>query len=498
MKFYPGPWFYNAAIIGFANSVSKYFGNRSVEYLDDGTLEIEDKVMSLLRKPVWEVIDNLPKSLQPPSTSGKGQDFIEEAPVNAWMFILETIEFLKQPGNAGKNFLKKIKNAEKHRDPFELFQIVRSRYFLKSGPFANAISAGNKEENVIGLVTKLFCGKEETIDERVHCSLCGKEFNVPKDPDRMFMDNRILKYAASSKDKFPGFHWGFKPSIPICPECLSILFYGLLAFVRGPTGKYLFINAHSFKLMKELHKELKEIATKRSVESPSKVFIQSVLKQLFLIATSFSLWSTLTIEMYQITSDFSRSSVTYIPPHKIEQLLGSEEISNALMAMHSTEIFEHFIQNDIGWLFNLLYLLTKYIISHGKGSIEELYSYIGSKNMEHASYLMNDLQVLICGMLYNGGGQMDLWKVKKAAMSLPPKLKEDLAKLSYQILEKTRTGSKDDALYLIERTFAAHKTILTDEIIDIFDEKNDETFKLKLYTFIGRIFEKSEKGGEEE
>ncbi|OAA21892.1 type I-B CRISPR-associated protein Cas8b1/Cst1 [Kosmotoga sp. DU53] len=495
MRFYPGPWFYNAAVIGFAKSITKYFGEQAVEYLDDGTLKVDDGVMSLLYKPVWDVIDDLPKKLQPPPTSGKGQDFIETVPVNAWMFVLETIEFLKQPGNASKDFLEKVENVEKRNDPFEKFHTVRTRYFLKSGPFANAISAGVKEEDVINLVARLFGGEEETLNESLHCSLCGNKFNVPKDSDRMFMDNRTLKYAASSPGHFPSFYWSFKPSIPICPECLSILFYGLLSFVRGPTGEYLFVNAHSFKLMKEMHKQLKEIASKRSIKSPASMFLQSLLKQLLMIATTFSLWSTLSIEMYQIDSDFSKSRITYIPSHKVEQLLGSERASNALMAMRNTEIFERFVQDDVGWLFNVLYLSTKYIVSNKEGSLEELRSYIGYVSENQVIYLMINLQDLIYEMVNNGGDQMSLWRVRNAAMSLQPELKKDLAKLSHQILEKTRIGARDDAMYLIERTFAAHKALLDDNIISIFDEKDDEMFKLKLYTFIGKVFENTEQGG---
>ena len=501
MIFYPSDWLYNASVIGFSLAVERFFGRDEVTCNDDGTLEIDDALIETLFENLYAVRGKLPGSLAFSPKGQEGAAFASKLPLIAWLFLRMTADHMLE-GNAFKKELENIQSVDLY-DPLSIFKVVRPKYFYKDGPFVNAVGAGTKD--VPSRVAELFGRPGKFEEYSLHCGFCGRSFPVPQNKRRLFVDNILVGYAGSSVNEFPNAYWDFLPSSPVCDTCSVLVFFHIFALERSPEREFFFVNSPSFKLSRDLIKQIKSFG-----EKPDGIFFKNVVDRLTALASVKAGWGSMGIEIYRIVGDppgkYQEVKVMRIGPDAVERLTATPSVPEYLRRMNSTAIFEAFVERDYGRLFQLLHLVCKCIVSGSKGSTAEIERIIGRADSRKVLSISRNLPDLLYETLKHGGERMELsslrgetrslFRERRSAIEGEDGLLHALERLAYQIIEKTRIGNRIDVSYLLVRTFTANDEPLPEKLAAALASSSEEEFKLSVYAFIDTITALSKQFGD--
>lgn len=495
MVFYPSDWLYNASVIGLAEAIADYFEESDVSFNDDGTITIADSFLGHLFKNLKEVKGDLPPKLPVSPSSRESANFASRIPLMAWLFLRRAADHIKE-GNAFKKEREKMQ-ATDLKDPLSVFNAIRPKYFFKDGPFVNAIGAGTKD--VAARVAELFGFPEELEEYSLHCSFCGNSFRVPKEKRRLFIDNIFVGYAGASAKEFPNAYWDFKPSTPICPACSVAIFFHIFALQQSPDRQFFFVNSPSFALSRELMRQMGIFSKK-----PDGVFFRNIVDRLTKIAAIQTGWGSMGIEIYRIVGDppgkYQEVKVTKISHAIVDKLTASPSIGGYLRSINSTGLYEAFIAEDYGKLFQLLYLANKHNATGAKSSAIEIERLVGRTDFRAINAMAGCLPDLLYEGMGYGGEEMELKRIRSETREIfnsravrasqdggEDRLLSSIGRIAYQLIEKTRLGNRLEANYLLTRTFTANGEPLPKSLWEIIATGSEEEFKLGVYAFIDTV-----------
>ncbi|AEG14214.1 hypothetical protein Desku_0602 [Desulfofundulus kuznetsovii DSM 6115] len=481
---YPASWYYNACVYGFLKVLAygleeEYVENNVLQ--KDGTVLLAPELMTaLFTTPEEETSPKVPikENRHPPLGDIKRL---------AWWWVEMNREIITWEKDELPSDLP----------PDEVIEKVCSRIIVgkstiktRHRALKNYTNLCDRNWNKKSFLNMWFSPNKGKGPEK--CSFCGQLISQSEDafeqrPYNRFFLSVLSDDLASSTGKFPNSFWDLKPNLLLCPLCRSIFLCAHFTIVQ-----VLFANTSNFQLTWHFNKFLAK--SQRNFFHATRNY-QEELFYHFLhfnnqMSRSMGAWELQGLEFLNFTGEGIEH---YVLPPIVCNLLLSPIASSLLARIKNRTVLKYVLEERFELLPNISYKSLRVAL----GAAPE-----NSKDPE-AGLLLPEI-INLCRLYPEVKKMLERRRefivvkteeVLRCGQEAPAALAKEGSSLIYRLLELVRLGKKDEAYYLLLRSYIAENRPFPPVLTKVFRLQNVNLFKNFMFSYIAGVQSNAE-GGE--
>ncbi|WP_027357654.1 hypothetical protein [Desulfofundulus thermocisternus] len=483
---YPASWYYNACVYGFLKVLAYGLGEEYVEnnvLQRDGTIRLTPGlVTALFTTPEEDPSPRVPvkEDRHPPVSDIKRL---------AWWWVEMNREMIAWKEDELPNNLP----------PEEVIEKVCSKVItgrpLRVGTYqGNFKKYGNLFQPSVHRDKKTFLNKWFSCNRdsgREKCSFCGQLTGQSGDTFEQRLYHRFFMSVlsddlASSTGEFPNSFWDLKPNLLLCPLCRSIFLCAHFTIMQ-----VLFANTSNFLLTWHFNKFLAQSQKNlfRTVKNYQEELFYHFLHFNNQMSRSMGAWELQGLEFLYFTGEGIEH---FVLPPVVCNLLLNPKVSSLLARIRNRAVLKYILEERFELLPNISYKSLRVALGTAPGNVKDPEAELSLSEIILLCRLYTEIKKLF---ERREPVVVKTEEVLRCGQEAPASLAKEGSSLIYRLLELVRLGKKDEAYYLLLRSYIAESRPFPPVLTKVFQLQNANLFKNFMFSYIAGV--QSNTGGGE-